>query len=167
MVAPRKTTLSFELLLAGIWDRWDRGQTPEETFAIITTSANELLEPYHDRMPVILPEETIDCWLDPGITDPAAILSLLKPYPAAQMTDTIARAFLALQAKAQARHVPVEALLQELTARLDRPANENDPPFDSSEAWLQELDRLAEDSAHVPCLPADFSRADFYDGRPA
>jgi putative SOS response-associated peptidase YedK len=33
-------------------------------------------------MPVILPPEAYDRWLDPGLTDPGAILPLLRPYPA-------------------------------------------------------------------------------------
>ena len=48
---------------------------------IITTSANELLSPIHDRMPVILPRELESLWLDPDIQDYAALGGLLTPYP--------------------------------------------------------------------------------------
>ena len=39
---------------AGLWERWDKGEGgPIESCTILTTSANELVKPYHDRMPVI------------------------------------------------------------------------------------------------------------------
>jgi putative SOS response-associated peptidase YedK len=45
---------------AGLWERWSGGEgEPIESCAIITTTANELLRPFHDRMPVILAPE--DC----------------------------------------------------------------------------------------------------------
>lgn len=48
---------------AGIWDAWQVGQESITSCAIITTTANELLETIHDRMPVILRHETYDTWL--------------------------------------------------------------------------------------------------------
>ena len=50
---------------------------------IITTDANDALRPLHDRMPVILPDDEYDRWLDPKCDDPS---KLLKPYPAEEMT---------------------------------------------------------------------------------
>jgi putative SOS response-associated peptidase YedK len=71
---------------AGLWDRW---QSPEgstvETCTILTTAPNVLLAEIHDRMPVILRPEDYDLWLDPGVTDPARVAELLKPYDARQM----------------------------------------------------------------------------------
>ena len=68
---------------AGLWDRW---QAPEgETIfscTIITTSPNRLLEPIHNRMPVILTQAASDIWLDPNQQNPAHLLPLLEPYPA-------------------------------------------------------------------------------------
>ncbi len=72
---------------AGVWDSWRDPATREriETFAIITTDANPLIEPMHDRMPVILAPRDYDRWLKPG--DPAQPpLDLLRAYPAEQMT---------------------------------------------------------------------------------
>lgn len=69
-------------MLAGLWERWTKGATPLETFTIITTGANELLEPIHDRMPVILEPEAFDAWLDPGNSDADALTNLLKPAAA-------------------------------------------------------------------------------------
>ncbi len=72
---------------AGLWDMWrdPRGHIVESC-TIITTEANELLQPIHDRMPVILPEDVEPLWLDNGIQDGAALVSLLAPYPSEAMT---------------------------------------------------------------------------------
>jgi putative SOS response-associated peptidase YedK len=71
--------------LAGIWENWQRPSTGEwiRTFAILTTNANELVGPIHDRMPVIIPPGSYDRWL--STLDPAP-RDLLVPYPAAPMT---------------------------------------------------------------------------------
>lgn len=55
------------------------------TCAIITTEANEVIRRIHDRMPVIVPAEQEDLWLDPDANDPRALQEILKPYPAAEM----------------------------------------------------------------------------------
>jgi putative SOS response-associated peptidase YedK len=52
---------------------------------IITTDANELLRPIHDRMPVITPPDAVDLWLDPKIHDSSELLPILKPYPSEEM----------------------------------------------------------------------------------
>ena len=72
---------------AGLWDMWrdPRGDIVESC-TIITTEANELLQPIHDRMPVILSEDVEPLWLDNGIQDGAALVSLLAPYPSEAMT---------------------------------------------------------------------------------
>ncbi|RME66935.1 MAG: SOS response-associated peptidase [Verrucomicrobia bacterium] len=75
--------------MAGLWDRWHPpGAPPDqaiETFTILTTAANEVLAPYHDRMPVILAPDFYDDWLNPMLTAPDAIERLLKPCPATHM----------------------------------------------------------------------------------
>ncbi|MGD8725986.1 MAG: SOS response-associated peptidase, partial [Gemmatimonadales bacterium] len=74
---------------AGLWERWaDEGHDPIETFTIITTTPNDLLAPIHDRMPVILPTDRYDEWLDPANTETEALQSLLGPAPAADLTAT-------------------------------------------------------------------------------
>lgn len=70
---------------AGLWDLWDKEGEPRATFTIITTENNELMEPIHNRMPVILHEQNEGAWLDPELTDPAKLLPLLKPYPSEEM----------------------------------------------------------------------------------
>ena len=61
---------------AGLWNRFDDGETLE-TVTIVTTEANDIVEPVHDRMPVILDEREESTWLH-GSTDDA--LDLLDPY---------------------------------------------------------------------------------------
>ena len=66
---------------AGLWDGWrDPKGEVVRSCAIITTSANELLSPIHDRMPVILPRELESLWLDHDIQDYAALAGILTPY---------------------------------------------------------------------------------------
>lgn len=67
---------------AGLWERWRPPEGPPlETFTIITTDPNEVTEPLHDRMPVILEPRDYDRWLEPG--DPERPpTDLLRPYPA-------------------------------------------------------------------------------------
>ena len=66
---------------AGLWDAWrDPKGEVLRSCTIITTSANELLSPIHDRMPVILPRELESLWLDHDIQDPAALDGILRPY---------------------------------------------------------------------------------------
>jgi putative SOS response-associated peptidase YedK len=72
--------------LAGLWDRWQPKEGEAlETFTILTTDPNALMEPVHNRMPVILEPRDYTRWLDSG--DPArAPVDLLRPYPAENMT---------------------------------------------------------------------------------
>lgn len=70
---------------AGLWERWEGASDPIETCAIITTKANELIAPIHDRMPVMLPPERHDDWLDPRLDDSEYLKSLLLPYPSGEM----------------------------------------------------------------------------------
>lgn len=53
------------LLFAGLYESWLDRSTSEwvRTFTILTTSANNIVQPVHDRMPVILPRDRIDEWL--------------------------------------------------------------------------------------------------------
>jgi putative SOS response-associated peptidase YedK len=74
---------------AGLWERWGgegAGGEPLETCTIITTDANELSRPIHDRMPVILREADYDLWLDPDEHDRRRLAPLLVPYESGAMT---------------------------------------------------------------------------------
>jgi putative SOS response-associated peptidase YedK len=55
------------------------------SFAIVTTAANPLLAPVHDRMPVILAPENWPAWLGENAAEPEKLKSLLVPYPAEDM----------------------------------------------------------------------------------
>jgi putative SOS response-associated peptidase YedK len=55
---------------------------PLRTVTIITTDPNATMKPIHDRMPVILPPEAWDAWLDPTNEDTEALVKLLVPAPA-------------------------------------------------------------------------------------
>jgi putative SOS response-associated peptidase YedK len=74
---------------AGLWEEWIDKQTGEalETCTIITTEANEVLKPAHERMPVILKPEVYDDWLDEKMKDERKMEELLIPYPAGEMTS--------------------------------------------------------------------------------
>ena len=69
---------------AGLYDTWVDKSSGEEikTFTIITTEANELVKPIHDRMPVILTAEAEELWLNEQEKD---VIDLLKPYDADKM----------------------------------------------------------------------------------
>ncbi len=71
---------------AGILEHYqDEHGSELETCAIITCGANELLAPLHHRMPVILPPDVHDAWLDPEREDVAALRAMLGPFPQARM----------------------------------------------------------------------------------
>ncbi len=72
---------------AGLWESWSNpdGDTVLSC-TIITTEPNELVADIHNRMPVILPPEAYDRWLDPAERQPAELQDLLTPYPAEAMT---------------------------------------------------------------------------------
>lgn len=71
---------------AGLWERWERDGKAIESCAIITTDANELMEPIHNRMPVIISPDAYEVWLDPAAQEPERLQRLLSPYPAAELT---------------------------------------------------------------------------------
>jgi putative SOS response-associated peptidase YedK len=72
---------------AGLWERW-RSPANEEVISctILTTAANELLQPIHERMPVILEPKDYDLWLNSQVQTPQTLEELLRPYPAPAMT---------------------------------------------------------------------------------
>lgn len=76
--APDGSILAF----AGLWERWTRPADEEviDSFTIVTTAANDLMRPLHDRMPVILAPEAVASWLDPA-SEPDALSDLLGPCP--------------------------------------------------------------------------------------
>ncbi len=66
--------------LAGLWESWRPPAGDElHTCTLITTAANAVVAPVHDRMPVLLDPDAAERWLAPG--DPAPLLELLRPWP--------------------------------------------------------------------------------------
>lgn len=78
--------LDQELMgLAGIFEKSaDDGETGL-AFGIISSEANDLLNPLRNRMPVILRRRDFDAWLDPLYDDLPRLHGLLKPYPTERM----------------------------------------------------------------------------------
>jgi putative SOS response-associated peptidase YedK len=74
---------------AGIWERATPKNFPEvrgiTSCSIITTVANELVLPIHDRMPVILPPELYADWLNPDNQDIGELKEFLLPFDASLM----------------------------------------------------------------------------------
>ena len=71
---------------AGLYDIWhDADGEAFPTYTIITTEANELVGPIHNRMPVILKPEDEACWLAPEPPASDEIQALLTPYSAEAM----------------------------------------------------------------------------------
>ncbi|NNJ12275.1 SOS response-associated peptidase [Chloroflexales bacterium ZM16-3] len=72
--------------MAGLWESW-RGpdDVAVQTCTILTTRANPLLAPLHDRMPVILPPDEYRLWLDPDMREAGPLEHLFEPFPAEAM----------------------------------------------------------------------------------
>jgi putative SOS response-associated peptidase YedK len=81
--------------MAGIWERWKDKETEGEiqSCSIITTGPNELMEQIHNRMPVILPPDRWDQWLDPTNHDTEALEELLVSYPADEMKEKVVNTY--------------------------------------------------------------------------
>lgn len=62
---------------AGLWDSWEHNGEMVRSCTIIVTEANETIRPVHERMPLVLPREAWDVWLDPT-SDLAAVERLLQ-----------------------------------------------------------------------------------------
>jgi len=77
LLRPRQPHL---IAFAGIYERWRDQEGGEiDTVAILTCAANDTVAPLHDRMPVVLPAERFEVWLDVKGTTPEAALALLQP----------------------------------------------------------------------------------------
>jgi putative SOS response-associated peptidase YedK len=71
---------------AGVWDRWKSpGGQVLVSCSILTTSANELLDGLHDRMPVILPPRHYQTWLTAPAAESERLAELLVPFDASFM----------------------------------------------------------------------------------
>ncbi|MDF5724446.1 MAG: SOS response-associated peptidase [Rhizonema sp. PD37] len=72
---------------AGLWEQWESPEGKKiASCTILTTVANELLQPIHDRMPVILSPKDYDLWLDPQVQTLEPLQQILRPYPTEKMS---------------------------------------------------------------------------------
>ena len=85
------------LPFAGLWDRWEQDRdTVVDSFTILTTEANAVLLPVHDRMPVILEQTGWETWLGTREADAPGLVRLLRPcaddrleaYPVSRRVNT-------------------------------------------------------------------------------
>jgi putative SOS response-associated peptidase YedK len=71
------------LAVAGLWTAWKDPTDPESRFlhsaTVITTSANKLMEPVHNRMPVLIPKSAWAAWLDPKNDDVSTLSDIFAP----------------------------------------------------------------------------------------
>ena len=73
------------MAFAGLWEHWERDGQVLDTCTIIVTSANSLMKPIHDRMPVILEKTQFADWLDRHNTRKDVLLPMLAPSSADHM----------------------------------------------------------------------------------
>jgi putative SOS response-associated peptidase YedK len=72
---------------AGLWEKWEgEGGEVINSCTILTTEANAVLRPVHDRMPVILHPDDYSLWLEGDERERALVGELLRPFPAEEMT---------------------------------------------------------------------------------
>lgn len=79
--------------MAGLWESWRPPGAPREdtleTYTILTTTANAVIAPLHDRMPVILDPEFFEDWLNPLLNEADSVARLLQPYPPLRMLGRV------------------------------------------------------------------------------
>lgn len=72
--------------LGAIWESWlGADGSGIESCAILTTAANGLMAPIHDRMPVIVPPRLYAAWLGADVHSASEIGEILSPYPEGSM----------------------------------------------------------------------------------
>jgi putative SOS response-associated peptidase YedK len=71
---------------AGLWESWEGpDHAAIESCTIITTAANKLLRPIHERMPVILAPDAYKVWFDTAVENMDTITGLLVPFSSKEM----------------------------------------------------------------------------------
>ncbi len=74
------------MAFCGLFTAWTSPDGGEiRTSTIVTTGANELVAPIHDRMPVILHHADFSRWLDPGVHDRTVLKQFLVPFPSGEL----------------------------------------------------------------------------------
>src|SRR3546814_13360090 len=70
--------------VAAIWENWKNPKSGDwtRTFAVITCQANDLVARIHNRMPVLVGDDSLERWLSPTEVDPR---DLTVPFPSAEL----------------------------------------------------------------------------------
>lgn len=75
------------LSFAGLWEEWrPKDARPVLSVTMITTEPNAIMEPIHNRMPVIIGDENLPAWLGEEPSKPELLRSMLMPFPAERMS---------------------------------------------------------------------------------
>ena len=77
------------LALAGLWSSWKDTETGEHlrTCTIVTGMPSDVVAPIHDRMPVILPPDAWDAWLDPDLQDTEQVRDIVERLPVPDLAE--------------------------------------------------------------------------------
>lgn len=67
------------MIIAGLYRSWQHGNHRKEGFVMLSAPSVEIVQPYNDRMPLILPESAWEAWFDPQ-TPRKELESLLQPW---------------------------------------------------------------------------------------
>lgn len=81
----------------GLWERWEKAGTAVESCAILTCVANDTMQPFHHRMPVVIPAEEFARWLDPTVKDVSTVSQIMcegasmemTAYPVSTLVNTV------------------------------------------------------------------------------
>jgi putative SOS response-associated peptidase YedK len=112
---------------AGLWETWTGPNGEElETAAIVTTQANCTLTPIYERMPVIVPEQAFDLWLDVATVDAEAVAALIAPAPYDQLE--VFAVSTAVNRVANDNAALVEPVAEPTTAPPAKPSNKRKIP---------------------------------------
>ncbi len=71
--------------LGGLLEHWEGPDGTVLSYAVLTTAANELMAPIHERMPVIIQPENYAAWVDPEVTEAGLVRELAGTFPPARM----------------------------------------------------------------------------------
>lgn len=72
--------------MAGLWDKWESRDKTLFTCTMLTTDANDFMKDIHHRMPIILPKEMEDDWIEPYVKDPLEAREFLHSIQTEELT---------------------------------------------------------------------------------
>src|SRR5699024_3953493 len=72
--------------MAGLWDKWETDDKTLFTCTMLTTDSNDFMKDIHHRMPIILPKDLEDEWIDPHVKDPLEAREFLRSVEVEALT---------------------------------------------------------------------------------